>query len=44
MHIKEIGVYVNKINFVVAIESDKVIWFINGFVINKFKETAKGLL
>lgn len=44
MHIKEIRKYVDNNNFVVAIESGKVIGFINGFSINEFKGTAKGVL
>jgi|GEM_PF-6556572 len=44
MHIKEIGRYVDKNNFVVAIESGKVAGFINGFIINEFKGIAKGVL
>lgn len=44
MHIKEIRKYVENNNFVVAIESGKVAGFINGFNINEFKGTAKGVL
>ena len=44
MHIKKIGEYVDNNNFVVAIDSGKVIGFINGFSINEFKGTSKGVL
>jgi GNAT superfamily N-acetyltransferase len=44
MHIKQLKRYVDNKNFVVAIEEGKVAGFINGFGINEFKGTAKGVL
>ncbi|WP_027631912.1 GNAT family N-acetyltransferase [Clostridium hydrogeniformans] len=44
VHLKEIEKYVDNKNFVVAIDSGKVAGFINGFIINEFKGTAKGVL
>lgn len=44
MHMKKIEKCVGNNSFIVAIDSDKVAGFINGFSINEFKGTAKGVL
>lgn len=44
MHLREVNKHVDDNNFIVVIDSNKVVGFMNGFGIDEFKGTAKGAL